>query len=63
MSGFEFVLRIFLACVFPPLGVIALRGIGCGTLLLMCLLTMCFWIPGCVVAIYLIFKEYSSNPV
>lgn len=61
MSSFEFVLRIFLACVFPPLGVIGLNGIGCGTFLLLLLLTCCFWIPGCIVSIYLVWKEYSSN--
>ena len=60
MSPFELILRIILALFFPPLGIIGLRNVGCGTLLLLLLLTLCFWVPGQIVAIVLIVREYSE---
>ena len=61
MSPAELVLRILLALLLPPLGVIGLDRVGCGTLILMCILTLLFWIPGQIVAIILILKEYSCT--
>lgn len=61
MSPFELIFRIILALFFPPLGIIGLRNVGCGTLLLLLLLTLCFfWVPGQIVAIVLIVREYSE---
>lgn len=61
MSIAELIVRIILALVLPPLGVVGLNGVGCGTLILMCLLTMFFWVPGQILAIFLIVKEYSET--
>jgi uncharacterized membrane protein YqaE (UPF0057 family) len=63
MSPAELVLRILLALVLPPLGVIGLKDVGCGTFALMCVLTLFFWVPGQIAAIVLIVKEYSSSSV
>ena len=59
MKAPELIFRIILALLFPPLGVIGLRDVGCGSLLLLVLLTLLFWIPGQVVAIIMIAKEYG----
>ena len=61
MSPAELVLRILLALVLPPLGVIGLKDVGCGTFALMCVLTLFFWVPGQIVAIFLIVKEYLDK--
>ena len=60
MSPAELVLRVLLALLLPPVGIIGLNNVGCGTLILMCTLTLCFWVPGQIVAIFLIAKEYSA---
>lgn len=59
MGAPELIVRILLALILPPLGIIGLRGVGCGTFLLLTLLTLCFWVPGQVVAIIMIAKEYG----
>ena len=61
MSACEFVLRLLLALLLPPLGVIRLPGIGCGTLLLLTVLTLLFWVPGQIVAIVFIVQEYCRK--
>ena len=61
MSACELVFRILLAMILPPLGVIGLPGVGCGTLILLAILTLLFWIPGEIVAIILIAQEYSKK--
>lgn len=61
MSPAELVLRVLLSLVLPPVGVIGLQGVGCGTLILMCILTLFFWVPGVCVAIFLVVKEYSAS--
>ena len=60
MSPAELVFRIILALLLPPLGAIGLPGVGCGTLLLLILLSFLGWVPGQVVAIILIVKEYAA---
>ena len=60
MKPSELIVRIILALLLPPLGVIGLRDVGCGTFLLLSLLTLLFWVPGQVVAIILIAKEYGQ---
>ena len=60
MKAPELIIRIVLALLFPPLGVIGLRNVGCGTFLLLVLLTAFFWVPGQVVAIIMIAKEYGQ---
>ena len=61
MTPSELIFRIILALLFPPLGIIGLPNTGCGTLLLMLLLTFLFYVPGQVVAIFLIVQEYSKQ--
>ena len=59
MSSAELIVRILVALLLPPLGVIGLRDVGIGTFLLLVLLTMLFWLPGQIVAIVMIVKEYG----
>ena len=61
MTPGELILRVLLGLLCPPLGIIGMRDVGCGTLLLMCLLTLCFFVPGQVVAIFLVVREYLSG--
>ncbi len=61
MSPGEFVFRVILALIFPPLGVIGLNKVGCGTILLLLLLTLLGYFPGVIVAIVLLIKEYSDS--
>ena len=60
MEAPELILRIVLALLLPPLGIIGLPNVGCGTFLLLVLLTIFFWVPGQVVAIIMIAKEYGK---
>lgn len=60
MSPAELIFRIILALIFPPLAVLGLRDVGCGTLLLLFILTLCVWVPGQVAAIVLVVKEYMD---
>lgn len=46
--------KVVLALIFPPLGVI---DRGCGTALLVGLLTIPLWIPGFLVALFIIFSD------
>ncbi|MFD0860979.1 YqaE/Pmp3 family membrane protein [Sungkyunkwania multivorans] len=43
--------RVLLAIVFPPLSVI---GKGCGSILIVLLLTLCGWIPGVIAALIIL---------
>ncbi len=61
MSTLELIVRVILALVFPPLGIIGLKDVGCGTLLLVLLLTAFFWVPGQIVAIIMIAGDYSRK--
>ncbi|MEA1876474.1 MAG: YqaE/Pmp3 family membrane protein [Bacteroidota bacterium] len=45
------ILRVILAVVFPPLAVI---GHGCGSILIVFLLTLAGWIPGVIAALIIL---------
>ena len=61
MSAFSMFIRILLALICPPLGVIGLKNVGCGTFILLIILTCCFWVPGQIVAIVLIVQNSGSR--
>ena len=44
-------LRVLLAIIFPPLSVI---GKGCGSFLIVFLLTLCGWVPGVIAALIIL---------
>ncbi|WP_348714158.1 YqaE/Pmp3 family membrane protein [Tenacibaculum sp. 190130A14a] len=48
-------LRVLLAIFFPPLSVI---GYGCGSIVIVFLLTLCGWVPGVIGALVIL---NSSN--
>jgi len=48
MNNQDMIIRILLAIIFPPL---AVYDKGCGTILLILLLTCLGWLPGTVVAL------------
>ncbi len=43
--------RVLLAILFPPLSVI---GKGCGSILIVFLLTLCGWVPGVIAALVIL---------
>jgi uncharacterized membrane protein YqaE (UPF0057 family) len=47
-------LRALLAIFLPPLAVI---DKGCGSFLIICLLTLCGWVPGVIGALIIINRE------
>ena len=47
-------LRVLLAILFPPLAVI---DRGCGSLLIVFLLTLCGWVPGVIAALVILNKN------
>ena len=48
------VLRVLLAIFFPPLAVI---DRGCGSVLIVFLLTLCGWVPGVIGALVILNKK------
>jgi len=48
------IFRVLLAIVFPPLSVI---GKGCGSMLIVFLLTLCGWVPGVIAALIILNKK------
>ncbi|MBA6155545.1 YqaE/Pmp3 family membrane protein [Tenacibaculum sp. S7007] len=44
-------LRVLLAIFFPPLSVI---GYGCGSIIIVFLLTLCGWVPGIIGALVIL---------
>ncbi|MBR5603734.1 MAG: YqaE/Pmp3 family membrane protein [Bacteroidales bacterium] len=44
-------LRVFLSIIFPPLAVL---DQGCGSILIVFLLTCCGWIPGVIAALVIL---------
>jgi uncharacterized membrane protein YqaE (UPF0057 family) len=46
--------RVILCIIFPPLAVI---DKGCGSLLLVFILTLCGWIPGVIAALIIVNKK------
>ncbi len=51
------ILNVILAIIFPPLAVI---GRGCGSVLIVFLLTLCGWVPG-VIAALVILNNNKNN--
>ena len=47
-------LRVLLAIFFPPLAVI---DRGCGSVLIVFLLTLCGWVPGVIAALVILNKN------
>ena len=47
-------IRVLLAIFFPPLAVI---DRGCGSVLIVLLLTICGWVPGVIGALVILNKE------
>lgn len=45
--------RVILAILFPPLAVI---GKGCGSIIIVFLLTLCGWVPGVIAALVILNK-------
>ncbi len=43
--------RVLLAILFPPLSVI---GKGCGSIIIVFLLTLCGWVPGVIAALVIL---------
>ncbi len=48
------ILQVILAIIFPPLAVI---NRGCGSVLIVFLLTLCGWIPGVIGALIILNKN------
>lgn len=48
------ILRALLAIFFPPLAVI---DRGCGSVLIVLILTICGWVPGVIAALIILNKE------
>jgi uncharacterized membrane protein YqaE (UPF0057 family) len=48
------ILRVLLAVFFPPLAVI---DRGCGSMLIVFLLTLCGWVPGVIGALVILNKN------
>ena len=46
-------IRVILAIVFPPLSVL---DKGCGSVLIVFLLTLCGWVPGVIAALVILNK-------
>lgn len=47
-------LRVLLAIIFPPLAVV---DRGCGSVLIVLLLTICGWVPGVIAALIILNKN------
>lgn len=54
----NFVLRILLCVVFPPLAVF---DKGCGAMLIVFLLTLLGWIPGTIVALIICLNDRDTT--
>ena len=61
MAPGELVIRVLLAVLLPPLSVIGLKDVGCGTIILMVILTCVAWVPGGIAAFILLFRDYNSK--
>ena len=48
------IFRVLLAILFPPLAVI---DRGCGSILIVFLLTLCGWVPGVIAALVILNKN------
>ncbi|NNE27502.1 MAG: YqaE/Pmp3 family membrane protein [Saprospiraceae bacterium] len=45
------ILRVILSIIFPPLAVL---DKGCGSIVIVCLLTLCGWVPGVIAALVIL---------
>ena len=52
-------LQVLLAIIFPPLAVI---DRGCGSVMIVFLLTLCGWIPGVLAALIILNKNNKTKP-
>ena len=52
-------LRVLLAIIFPPLAVL---DRGCGSILIVFLLTCCGWVPGVIAALVILNKNEGQVP-
>ncbi|MBO4370829.1 MAG: YqaE/Pmp3 family membrane protein [Paludibacteraceae bacterium] len=52
-------LRVLLAIIFPPLAVL---DRGCGSILIVFLLTCCGWVPGVIAALVILNKNDGQVP-
>lgn len=51
------ILRVLLAILFPPLAVL---DQGCGSILLVFLLTLAGWVPGIIAALIILNREHRG---
>ena len=51
-------MRVFLAIVFPPFAVV---DKGCGSFLIVFILTCCGWVPGVIGALVILNNEKKTN--
>ncbi|MBL30228.1 MAG: YqaE/Pmp3 family membrane protein [Flavobacteriaceae bacterium] len=49
--------RVLLAIVFPPLSIV---DRGCGSFLIVFILTLCGWVPGVIAALVILNKSNNS---
>jgi len=61
MSPSELILRILCAVFLPPFSIIGIKGVGCGSFLLLFLLTLLFYVPGQIAALVIVIQEYSRT--
>jgi len=47
-------LRVFLCIIFPPLAVL---DQGCGSIVLVTILTLCGWVPGAIAALVIVTRK------
>ena len=47
-------LRVLLCCIFPPLAVL---DHGCGSIVLVFILTLCGWVPGVIAALVIVTRQ------
>ena len=50
-------LQVILAIIFPPLAVI---DRGCGSMLIVFILTLCGWVPGVIAALIILNKNENK---
>jgi len=48
------IFRVLFAIIFPPLSVV---DKGCGSFIIVCILTLCGWIPGILAALIILNKN------
>ncbi|MBJ33337.1 MAG: YqaE/Pmp3 family membrane protein [Flavobacteriaceae bacterium] len=51
--------RVLLAILFPPLAVL---DRGCGSIVIVFLLTLCAWVPGVISALIILNRPFDYEP-